>query len=218
MFVFKKESVTTRAALGGPRNDREKEGLALLTALDCRFQLAPRRELRHAGGRDRDLLTRARVDALPLLALLRRKLPKAREGHLLAAAQSLRDRIKKCVDSLCRVTLRQPALRRDPVDEVSFRHCLSFRLCRGTARQPNRKSQDHATMRVCGPFQALMTACARKSGSSRTASRASASAPPSSRSTTQTAARQVKPASRRARTASTAAPPLVTTSSTRQTS
>ena len=26
MFVFKKESVTTRAAIGGPRNDREKEG------------------------------------------------------------------------------------------------------------------------------------------------------------------------------------------------
>ncbi len=58
---------------------------------------------------------------------------------------------------------------------------------------------------------------ARNSGHKRTARRARASAPPSSRSTTQTAFEHSRPASRRAATASAAAPPLVTTSSRRHT-
>ena len=59
---------------------------------------------------------------------------------------------------------------------------------------------------------------ARKSGTRRTALRASASAPPSSRSTTQMAVRHSSPASRSASTRLPRRPPLVTTSSTRQTS
>ena len=63
-----------------------------------------------------------------------------------------------------------------------------------------------------------MTSWARKSGTKRTDWRASASMPPSSRSTTQTAVVHSRPSDRSASTALAAAPPLVTTSSTRQTS
>ena len=84
------------------------------------------------------------------------------------------------------------------------------------ARNPNngdRISLNHAVCRTA----AADVARRATSGRSRTAARASASAPPSSRSTTQTAVETRSPASRSASTASSAAPPEVTTSSTRQT-
>ena len=61
-------------------------------------------------------------------------------------------------------------------------------------------------MRLCGPFALSARRPPSNSGHRRTASRARASAPPSSRSITQTAVAHRSPASRRASTASSRSP------------
>ena len=81
---------------------------------------------------------------------------------------------------------------------------------------PGRIDPNRAAIRSTSGF-AARSSPARKSGRSRTACRASASAPPSSRSTTQTAVCTTRPDARSASTESSSAPPEVTTSSTRQT-
>src|SRR6266498_3862471 len=86
-----------RGPLGsGPRKDRRWRRGPGLAALDGLLELAPRRELRHRGCRDRHLLRRiARVHTLPLLAVLGRELPEPRECDLSATPQRVGDRVEK---------------------------------------------------------------------------------------------------------------------------
>src|SRR4029453_6685029 len=83
-----------RPPLGGLRANVPQEGGAdALAALARLLQRASGGELWHARRRDRDLLARARINALPLLALLGRELPKAGKRHRLAAAECVRHTI-----------------------------------------------------------------------------------------------------------------------------
>src|SRR6058998_3883656 len=190
-----------------------------LAALDGLLELAPRRELRHRGCRDRHLLRGiAGIHALALCAPLRRELSEAREGHFAAALQRVGDRFEEGVNGLGRVPAREVGPLGDLVNELLFRQVpLLLSTVGTTGKDPNSRAGLAQPCGFAALFLAFWTSNARKIGRSSTISRARASAPPSSRSTTQIAVSTVRPASRSAETASRSAPPEVTTSSTRHT-
>src|SRR4051812_5208670 len=191
---------------------------ARCSALQCGLELATRAELRHGRGRNLDALARTRVHALPGGPVSGRKLAEAREVDRVAALEGLGHGLHEGVDGLAGVASREAALRRDLVDEVLLRQSLPPGSgCRLVRPWPKRLTTASDTAQPCG-FAALSPSSEPvKRERSRTAARARACTPPSSRSTTQTALETRIPASRRASTASIAAPPEVTTSSTRQT-
>ena len=188
--------------------------------LDGLLELAAGRELRHPRRGDVNPLGRIpRVHAHPRGAVLRRELPEAGEGDLFAASKRLGDRVEKRVDGFCGVPSVQAALRAQPVPRTPAwsRGSPPLDVLQTSCEDPN---SDPVSAQPCGfaaVFRRPSSSPARKSGLSRTPWRASSSTPPSSRSTTQTAVRHSRPASRSASTAATAAPPEVTTSSTRHT-
>src|SRR6266511_4011980 len=225
---------TTKAASCGPRRNpggawalaaRTSAAVAHSSAavahaagaagLDGRLQLAPRGKLRHRGRRDRHLLARvAWIHALALGAPLGRELPETGKRHVLAALQRLGNRVEEGVDRLRCVASREPRFRRNLVNELLFRQVpLLLSTVATTGKDPNRRVGLAQPCGFAGVFAASRISLARKIGRSRTARRSSASAPPSSRSTTHTAVWTMSPASRRASTASRRAPPEVTTSS-----
>src|SRR6185295_3500268 len=156
--------------------------------------------------------------ALPLGAPLRRELAESGEGHLAATLERVRDRIEKGVNRLGRVPAREPGFRRDLVNELLFRQdLLLLSTVRITGKDPNSRVGPAQPCGFAAVFGLTTMSDARKIGRRRTARLARASAPPSSRSTTQIAVRTVRPASRSASTASSNAPPEVTTSSIRHT-
>src|SRR5215472_16927486 len=151
--------------------------------------------------------------------MLRRELAEPREAHGVATLQRVGNRVEHRVHRLPGVLLAQTALRRNPIDELLLSHELLLPLdFTTTARDPNSRT---VSAQLCG-FRPTVNHAGRMSrarnrGQRRTPARARASTPPSSRSTTQTAERHSSPAARSAWTASRSAPPVVTTSSTRQT-
>src|SRR5213080_1065873 len=187
------------------------------SALQRGLELAAGAELRHRRRRDLDALTGARVHALAGGPGGGRELAEAREVDRVAALQGLGHGLHEGVDGLAGVAGREAALRRDLVDEVQLSQSLPPGSgCRLVRPWPKRLTTASDTAQPCG-FAALSRSSEPvKRERSRTAARASASTPPSSRSTTQTALETRIPASRRASTASIAAPPDVTTSSIRQ--
>src|SRR5581483_5805113 len=192
--------------------------LEVLLALQRRLQLAAGAELRHRGGSDLDALTGARVDALARRPRSGGELAEAREVDRVAGLQRLGDGLHEGVDGLAGVAGREAALRRDLVDEVLLRQSLPPGWDAGGSDVP-KKANNGVGYRSTKPFSPAQGRISepRKRACRRTAARARASAPPSSRSTTQTAFDTRSPSPRRASTASSAAPPEVTTSSTRQT-
>src|SRR4029453_1334633 len=149
---------------------------------------------------------------------VRREFAEAREGNLAAALQRVGDRVEERVNGLRRIATREVRAPRDLVNELLFRQVpLLLSTVRTTAQDPNSSVGLAQPCGFAGVFGLSRRSAARKIGRSSTPSAASASGPPSSRSTMQTAARTVSPASRSARTASSNAPPEVTTSSTTQT-
>ena len=119
--------------------------------------------------------------------------------------------------ALRRVALAEAALRRHGVDELLLGHLellLWTRWTTGRYRTLRTVSAQPCGFRIVRPRRFPPH---ERAGSRRTPRRASASAPPSSRSMTQMAVRHSKAACRSARTASTAAPPDVTTSSIKMT-
>src|SRR5579862_3078835 len=192
----------SRPRLPWCREGRSSPELAS-AALHRGLERAAGRELRHTCSGNMHLLTRiARVDAGAGLPLLRLELPEAGERDVAAASQGVGDRLEERVDRFPGVAGRELASPGHLRDKLLLVHCRLLSL-------------DHPTL--TGYFACARSSPARKSGRSRTAWRASASAPPSSRSTTQTAVFTTSPASRSAVTDSSSAPPEVTTSSTRQT-
>src|SRR5262249_47343254 len=160
----------------------------------------------------------ARIHALALGAPLGRELPKPREGHFATTFERVGDRVEESVNGLCRVPTGEARLRGDLVYELLFRQVpLLLSTVQTTGKDPNSPTGLAQPCGFAGIFGVAMRSEARKRGLRRTAWRARASAPPSSRSTTHTAVRTVKPAARNASTASRRAPPDVTTSSTRHT-
>src|SRR6266545_4079226 len=142
--------------------------------------------------------------------------PSAAVAHTAGAAalQRLGNRVEEGVDRLRCVASREPRFRRNLVNELLFRQVpLLLSTVATTGKDPNRRVGLAQPCGFAGVFAASRISLARKIGRSRTARRSSASAPPSSRSTTHTAVWTMSPASRRASTASRRAPPEVTTSS-----
>src|SRR5512133_2374629 len=188
-------------------------------ALHRLLELTAGRELRDGRRGDLHPLRGVpRVDALAGSAPLSGELADPRERHLASRAQHIGDRVQEGVYRLARVALRDTCLVRDPVDELLLchEHPPSER-CRLAQTDPNSQAVSAQPCGFAAVFSAESNSPARNSGTRRAPRRARASAPPSSRSSTQTAIRHSRPASRTASSASTTAPPEVTTSSTRQT-
>src|SRR6266516_1178992 len=175
-------------------------------ALHGRLELTARRELRHRGCRDRHFLRRiAGIHALALCAPLGHEFSEAREGHFPAALQRVGDCVEEGVYGLRRIATREVRAPRDLVNELLFRQVpLLLSTNRTTGKDPNSSvglAQPcgfagllSRTGRSSAPFlrkkrhqTASTISLARKIGRRRTAWRASASAPPSSRSTTRSA-------------------------------
>src|SRR5579862_5523391 len=209
------------AALPGVGQSSEETCLQLgaLAALDRRLQRAAGRELRDARGRDVHLLARvARIHAGASGALLARELPETGERDVPPALERVGDRFEEGVDRLARVTSRQLTPPRDLVDELLLGHVLPPVLDRFTGLDdPTKTPVPAQPCGFAGLFASASSSPAVNRGRNRTARRASASVPPSSRSTTHTAVCTTSPADRSASTDSSSAPPDVTTSSTRHT-
>src|SRR5262249_16226944 len=191
-----------------------------LAALDRLLELAPRSELGDGRRRDRHLLRRVpRIHALPLGAPLRREFAETPQRHFTPAApQCVGGRGGEGVDGPRRVTAGEARLVGDLVDELLFGQVpLLLSTVQTTGKNPNSRVGSAQPCGFAGVLAASRRSLAPKIGRSRTPFSASAAAPPSSRSTTQTALRTTRPASRSASTASRSAPPEVTTSSTRHT-
>ena len=163
----------------------------------------------------------ARVDALARRALGRGELAEAGEAHRLAALQRLGDRVEERVDRLAGVTR---ATGRSCPPPRSTKSCfvtfLSSCRCQYTsaAADPNSPPRFGSTMRFCGSFLRLEQVCAPERGRADAprGARARPLRPPRGRPRRRPL-RHSRPASRSASTAASAAPPDVTTSSTRQT-
>src|SRR5262249_26271169 len=111
-------------------------GASVLAALDCCLKLASCRELRDGRRGDRHLLARiTRIHALALGAMLRRELPKPREGHFLLATQRVRYRVEKRVDRFRGVARRQTRFRGDLIHELLFRQVPLLLWSDGTAAE-----------------------------------------------------------------------------------
>src|SRR5262249_15393323 len=160
-------------------------------------------EFRHRRGRNLNLLARARVHTHARRTALCRELAEAGEVHLASARELSLDCVEECLDGLARVALGQPCLCRHPIDELLLGHAPTLLGIRD-ASQRNRRIGLAQPCAFCWPFAAAATSLAVYNGHMRTAWRARASIPPSSRSTTQTPLRPTRPASPRPSTQSTA--------------
>src|SRR6185295_19172354 len=134
--------------------------------------------------------------------------------------QRVRDRVQHGVDRSASLTLGHAGRIGYGVHEILLSHFLLL-TSDSVFTDPGEPNSPPDLAQPCcfpGLLRSSSNSLARKSERSRTPRRASASEPPSSRSTTQTAFRTTRPSSRTADTASASAPPDVTTSSRRHTS
>src|SRR4029077_10945704 len=156
-------------------------------------------ELRHARRRDVDLLRRvARIHARAGCPVLRRELAESGERDLAAALERVGELLRDRVDGLACVAGGQLTPVGDFRHKFLLRHVpLLLSLICSTGRiDPTRAISTAQPCGFAGLFVLPRSSPARNSGRSLTACRASASAPPSSRSTTQTAVWTTRPAPR----------------------
>src|SRR5439155_7660580 len=107
---------------------------SLLGAIDGFLQFGPCRELRNFAGRDLDRCPRLRVTSVAGFSLGYRERPETDQRHPVSFFQSSSNAVHRCIDRRSCLGLIDMAPRRDPVDEISFVHRLSWQVSLFLAR------------------------------------------------------------------------------------